>query len=39
MAAQFYTILTEIGKAKIANSGAMGTKVNFTKLKIGDGNG
>lgn len=39
MAAQFYTILTEIGKAKIANSGVMGTKVNFTKLKIGDGNG
>ncbi|MBS7149397.1 MULTISPECIES: phage tail protein [Clostridia] len=39
MAAQFYTILTEIGKAKIANSGVMGTKINFTKLKIGDGNG
>lgn len=39
MAEQFYTILTEIGKAKIANSIPLGTKVNFTKLKVGDSNG
>lgn len=39
MAEQFYTILTSLGKAKIANSGALGTKVNFTKFKVGDGGG
>ena len=39
MAEQFYTILTAIGKAKVANSGALGTKVNFVKFKVGDGNG
>lgn len=39
MSEKFYTILTAIGKAKIANSGVLGTKVNFVKLKVGDGNG
>ncbi|WP_238917267.1 phage tail protein [Clostridium sp. YIM B02555] len=39
MAEKFYTILTNIGKAKIANSGVMGNKVNFVKFKIGDGSG
>ena len=39
MAEKFYTILTNIGKAQIANSGVMGSKVNFVKFKIGDGNG
>jgi len=39
MAEQFYTILTSIGKAKIANSIPLGTKVNLTKLRIGDGGG
>ncbi|WP_434290941.1 phage tail protein [Clostridium botulinum] len=39
MAEQFYTILTKIGKAKIANSTALGTKVNFFKLQVGDSNG
>lgn len=39
MAEQFYTILTNTGKAKIANAIPTGTKVNLTKLKIGDGNG
>ncbi|BDR73617.1 hypothetical protein K144316041_23250 [Clostridium tetani] len=39
MAEQFYTILTAIGKAKIANATALGNKVNFTTLKIGDSNG
>lgn len=39
MAEQFYTILTNVGKAKVANSLPTGTKVNLTKLKIGDSNG
>ncbi|EQB4336223.1 phage tail protein [Clostridium botulinum] len=39
MTEQFYTILTKIGKAKIANSTALGTKVNFCKLQVGDSNG
>ncbi|WP_243157528.1 phage tail protein [Clostridium sporogenes] len=39
MAEQFYTILTKIGKAKIANATALGNKVNFTALKVGDGKG
>lgn len=39
MVEQFYTILTKIGKAKIANSTALGTKVNFCKLQVGDSNG
>lgn len=36
---QFYSILTNVGKAKLANSAALGNKVNFSKLKLGDGNG
>ncbi|WP_252226957.1 phage tail protein [Clostridium sp. ZBS2] len=39
MKEKFYTILTNIGKAKIANSSALGSKVNFAKIKAGDGNG
>ena len=39
MAEQFYTILTKLGKAKIANATALGTKVNLTKFQVGDGNG
>lgn len=39
MAEQFYTILTDIGKAKIANSTAQGTKLNLTTFKVGDGGG
>ncbi|SFC63748.1 phage tail protein [Clostridium uliginosum] len=39
MSEKFYTILTAIGKAKIANSSVLGTKVNFVKLKLGDGGG
>jgi phage-related tail fiber protein len=39
MAEQFYTILTQIGKAKIANAGALGNKVDFTHFALGDGNG
>lgn len=39
MAESFYTILTSIGKAKIANSAGFGTKVNISKYKIGDSGG
>ena len=39
MAEKFYTILTNIGKAKIANSTAFGKKVNLVKFKVGDSNG
>lgn len=39
MAEQFGTMLTSIGKAKIANSIGFGTKINFTKFKLGDGGG
>ncbi|WP_242871040.1 phage tail protein, partial [Clostridium botulinum] len=39
MAEKFYTILTKVGKAKIANATALGNKVNFTTLKVGDGGG
>ena len=39
MAESFYTILTDIGKAKIANSAGFGTNVNVTTYKIGDGGG
>lgn len=39
MAEQFYTILTKVGKAKIANATALGTKVNLTKFQVGDGDG
>lgn len=39
MAEQFFTLVTNIGKAKIANANVLGTKVNFATLKIGDSNG
>jgi hypothetical protein len=39
MDVNFYSILTNIGKAKIANSAAFGTKVNISSFKVGDGNG
>ncbi|UWD50614.1 phage tail protein (plasmid) [Clostridioides difficile] len=37
--AQYYTLLTEIGKASIANATALGTRVDFAKIKAGDGGG
>ncbi|MCM3141292.1 phage tail protein [Brevibacillus sp. MER 51] len=37
MAEKFYAILTNIGKAKIANATALGTKVNISTLVVGDG--
>ena len=39
MSEKFYTILTNIGKAKIANSNALGTKLNLTKFQVGDSKG
>ncbi|WP_315169526.1 phage tail protein [Metaclostridioides mangenotii] len=39
MAEQFYTILTKIGKSKIANATALGEMINLTSFKVGDSNG
>ncbi len=39
MAENFYTILTSIGKSKLANSTVLGSKVNLKTLQVGDGNG
>ncbi|WP_053284701.1 phage tail protein [Clostridium botulinum] len=39
MAEQFYTIVTAIGKAKIANANVFGNKINLTTMAVGDGNG
>lgn len=39
MEEQFYTILTNIGKASIANASALGDKVNFKSFALGDGGG
>ncbi|MCB4304696.1 phage tail protein [Clostridioides difficile] len=35
----YYTILTNIGKAKIANASIIGEKVDFAKIQLGDGAG
>lgn len=39
MAEQFYTILTNVGKAKIANAIALGTTVQISQIAVGDGGG
>lgn len=39
MAAKYYTILTDIGKAKLANAAALGRQINLTHIAVGDGNG
>lgn len=36
---KYYTLLTEIGKASIANATALGNKVDLVKLQLGDGAG
>jgi hypothetical protein len=36
---KFYTILTDVGKAKIANAAGLGTQINFATMKVGDGGG
>ncbi|HBF0844967.1 TPA: phage tail protein, partial [Clostridioides difficile] len=35
----YYTILTDIGKAKIANASIVGGKVDFARIQLGDGGG
>ncbi|HCE4999834.1 TPA: phage tail protein [Vibrio parahaemolyticus] len=39
MAAKYYTILTEVGKTKVANAAALGRQIKLTQLAVGDGNG
>jgi len=39
LAGNFYTMLTIIGKNKLSNSVALGSKINFKTLKVGDGKG
>jgi len=39
MAEQFYTILTNVGKAKIANAVALGQTVQISQIAVGDGGG
>ena len=39
MAESYYSILTSIGKAQIANALTLGTKIDFVKMKVGDSNG
>ena len=37
--ASYYTILTSVGQAKVANAVALGQKVNLSTLAVGDANG
>ncbi|SFU80121.1 phage tail protein [Halomonas korlensis] len=37
--AQFYTLLTDVGQAKLANAIALGQTIEITELTVGDGNG
>ncbi len=39
MATKYLALLTNIGAAKLAKATALGTKVEITKLAVGDGNG
>lgn len=39
MATNYFTLLTKIGQASIANAIALGQKVNLTEMAIGDGKG
>ncbi|MCC0629800.1 MULTISPECIES: phage tail protein, partial [unclassified Clostridioides] len=36
---KYYTLLTKVGKASIANATALGNKVDLVKLQLGDGAG
>ena len=36
---KYFTILTSVGEAKLANATALGETVKFTELALGDGNG
>ena len=37
--AQFYTLLTQVGQAKLANAVALGNTIELTHLAVGDGGG
>ncbi|SFT96101.1 phage tail protein [Halomonas saccharevitans] len=37
--AQFYTLLTDVGQAKLANAVALGSTIDITELAVGDGGG
>ncbi|MDI5893076.1 phage tail protein [Halomonas rhizosphaerae] len=37
--AQFYTLLTDVGQAKLANAVALGQTIEITELAVGDGGG
>lgn len=39
MSAKFYTLLTEIGAAKLASSAALGVPLKITQMAVGDGGG
>ncbi|TBM39805.1 phage tail protein [Vibrio cholerae] len=39
MSAKYYTILTEVGKTKVANAAALGRQIKLKQLAVGDGNG
>ena len=39
MSAKFYTLLTEIGAAKLASAAALGAPLKITKMAVGDGGG
>ncbi|MFP2424717.1 phage tail protein [Enterobacter ludwigii] len=39
MSAKFYTLLTEIGAAKLASAAALGIPLNITQMAVGDGGG
>ncbi len=37
MSAKFYTLLTEIGAAKLASAAALGVPLKITHMAVGDG--
>ncbi|MDH6633328.1 UNVERIFIED_ORG: phage-related tail fiber protein [Lelliottia amnigena] len=39
MSAKFYTLLTEIGAAKLASAAALGVPLKITQMAVGDGGG
>ncbi|QHM74154.1 hypothetical protein C7M52_00075 [Mixta theicola] len=39
MSAKFYTLLTEIGAAKLASAAALGVPLKITQMAVGDGDG
>ncbi len=39
MSAKFYTLLTEVGAAKLASATALGVPLKITQMAVGDGGG